>query len=292
MSSKDKTKSSRDKTIKDKANSKYFKPAILILSVIGFLLSAYLTYLHYTEGHTAFCSQGSDCDAVRQSSYSSIFGVPVALFGAIAYALIFWFTYVSISKSLRWLLLYIISLAGFVFSVYLSYLELFVIKAICPYCVASALTMTAIFIMIAFRKAEFYPKLSSLHTAVLTVCVLGVVVIGSSAFQSDSLESQNEGTSTANSFQLGLAKHLSRRGAKMFGSYKCPHCNAQKALFGDASKYVDYVECDPEGPNTRSNLCFSRGIMNYPTWEINGKYYEGAKSLAELSQLSGYNKSQ
>ncbi len=284
--------SSKDKTIKDKTNSKYYKPAILILSVIGFLLSVYLTYLHYTEGHTAFCSQGSDCDAVRQSSYSSIFGVPVALFGAIAYALIFWFTYVSISKSLRWLLLYIISLAGFVFSVYLTYLELFVIKAICPYCVVSALIMTAIFIMIAFRKAEFYPKLSSLHTAVLTVCVLGVVVIGSSAFQSDSLESQNEGTSTANSFQLGLAKHLSRRGAKMYGSYKCPHCNAQKALFGAASKYVDYVECDPEGPNTRSNLCFSRGIMNYPTWEINGKYYEGAKSLADLSQLSGYNKSQ
>jgi uncharacterized membrane protein len=287
MSSKDKTKSSRDKT-----NSKYFKPAVLILSVIGFLLSVYLTYLHYTEGHAAFCSQGSDCDAVRQSSYSSIFGVPVALFGAIAYALILWFTYVSISKSLRWLLLYIISLAGFVFSVYLTYLELFVIKAICPYCVISALIMTAIFIMIAFRKAEFYPKLSSLHTAVLTVCVLGVVVIGSSAFQSDSLESQNEGTSTANSFQLGLAKHLRQNGAKMYGSYKCPHCNAQKALFGAASKYVDYVECAPEGPNTRSNLCFSRGIMNYPTWEIKGKYYEGAKSLAELSQLSGYNKSQ
>ncbi len=284
--------SSRDKTIKDKANSKYFKPAILILSVIGFLLSVYLTYLHYTEGQTAFCSQGSDCDAVRQSSYSSMFGVPVALFGAIGYALIFWFTYVSISKSIRWFLLYTISLAGFVFSVYLTYLELFVIKAICPYCVVSALIMTAIFIMIAFRKAEFYPKLSSLHTAVLTVCVLGVVVIGSSAFQSDSFDFKDEGTSTANSFQLGLAKHLLQSGAKMYGSYKCPHCNAQKALFGDASKYVDYVECDPAGPNTRSNLCFSRGIMNYPTWEINGTYYEGAKSLAELSQLSGYNKSQ
>ena len=276
----------------DKTKSKYFKPVILILSVLGFLLSVYLTYLHYTEGNTAFCSQGSDCDVVRQSSYSSIFGIPVALLGAIGYVLIFWFTFVSITKKVRWLLLYIISLSGFVFSLYLTYLEIFVIKAICPYCVVSAIIMTVIFIMIALTKSEFYPKLSSLHTAVLTICVLGIVIIGSSAFQSDSLDFQDDGSLTANSFQLGLAKHLRQSGAKMYGSYKCPHCNAQKALFGDASKYVDYVECDPAGPNAEPNLCFSRGIMNYPTWEINGRYYEGAKSLPELSNLSGYNSTQ
>lgn len=276
----------------DKTKSKYFKPAILILSVIGFLLSVYLTYLHYTEGQTAFCSQDSGCDAVRQSAYSSILGIPVALLGAVGYALIFWFAFVSISRKVRWILLYTISLAGFVFSLYLTYLELFVIKAICPYCVVSAIVMTIIFIMVALRKSEFYPKLSSLHTAVLTICVLGIVVIGSTAFQSDSFDFHDESTMTANSFQLGLAKHLLKTGAKMYGSYKCPHCNDQKALFGDASRYVDYVECDPAGPNANPNLCFSRGIMNYPTWEINGVYYEGAKSLPELSNISGYNNSQ
>lgn len=276
----------------DKTKNKYFKPAILILSVLGFLLSVYLTYLHYSEGQTAFCSQDSGCDSVRQSAYSSILGIPVALLGAVGYALIFWFTFVSITRKVRWILLYTISLAGFVFSAYLTYLELFVIKAICPYCVVSAIIMTVIFIMIALRKDELYPTLSSLHTAVLTICVLGIVVIGSSAFQSDGLDFQDDGTSSANSFQLGLAKHLRQSGAKMYGSYKCPHCNDQKALFGDASKYVDYVECDPTGPNANPNLCFSRGIMNYPTWEINGKYYEGAKSLPELSNISGYNNSQ
>lgn len=292
MGSKDKTKSSNDKITKDKSGSKYFKPAILILSIIGFLLSVYLTYLHYSEGQTAFCSQDSGCDAVRQSSYSSLLGIPVALLGAVGYALIFWFSYVSMSKRVRWLLIYTISLAGFVFSLYLTYLELFVIKAICPYCVVSALIMTAIFILVALRKAEFYPKFSSLHTAVLTVCVLVIVVIGSSAFQSDTVDFEDDATIRANSFQIGLAKYLNKNGAKMYGSYKCPHCNAQKALFGDASKYVDYVECDPTGPDPRPNLCFSRGIMNYPTWEINGKYYEGAKTLSELSQLSGYKSSQ
>jgi len=148
--------------------------------------------------------------------------------------------------------------------------------------------------MVAYRKSEFYPKLSSLHTAVLTICVLGVVIIGSNAFQSDGLDIglDADGTMTANSFQLGLAQHLRQSGAKMYGSYKCSHCNAQKALFGDASKYVDYVECDPAGQNAKPTMCLSRGIMNYPTWEINGKYYEGAKSLQELSQLSGYNNTQ
>jgi len=272
----------------DKTNSKYFKPAILILSVIGFLLSVYLTYLHYTEGQSAFCSQGSDCDVVRLSSYSTIFGIPVALLGALSYALIIWFTYVSLARTTRWILLYTISLAGFVFSAYLTYLELFVIKAICPYCVVSALIMTIIFIMLAYRKSELYPKLSTLKTAVLTICVAAVVIIGSNAFQSDPLSFEDDGGGTASSFQLGLAKHLRVRGAVMYGSYKCPHCNAQKALFGDASKYVVYVECDPAGKDAKPAICFSRGIVHYPTWEINGRFYEGAKSLQELAQLSGY----
>lgn len=273
---------------KDQTKTKYLKPAVLILSVIGFLLSIYLTYLHYTEGQSAFCSQGSDCDVVRQSSYSSILGIPVALLGAVGYALIFWFSYVSISKRMGWLLLYTISLAGFIFSAYLTYIELFVIKAICPYCVVSAVIMTIIFIIIASRKSEFYPKLSSLHTAVLTVCVLGVVVIGSSAFQSNSIETQAGSTGNANSLQLGLAKYLKERGAVMYGSYKCPHCNSQKALFGGASTYINYVECDPSGENSKATLCFSRGVMHYPTWEINGRFYEGGKTLQELSQISGY----
>ena len=273
-----------------KNKSKYFKPVILILSVVGLLLSVYLTYLHYTEGQSAFCAQGSDCDAVRQSSYSAILGIPVALLGAVGYALIFWFTFISISRRTRWFVLYTISLAGFVFSAYLTYLEFFVIKAICPYCVVSALIITVILIMIAYRKSEFYPKLSSLKTAALSVCVIGIVLIGSSAFQSDGLDSEFEadGTSTASSFQLGLAKHLRKSGAVMYGSYKCPHCNAQKALFGGASKYVVYVECDPAGKDAKPTLCIARGIMHFPTWEIGGRFYEGAKSLQELSQLSGY----
>jgi len=171
---------------REKTKSKYFKPTILILSVIGFLLSVYLTYLHYTDGQSAFCSQGSDCDVVRQSSYSSILGIPVALLGAVGYVLIFWFIYVSMARSTRWLLLYIISLAGFAFSLYLTYLEIVVIKAICPYCLVSALIMTIIFIMLVYRKSELYPKLSTLKTAVLTICVLGVVLIGSNALQSHS----------------------------------------------------------------------------------------------------------
>jgi uncharacterized membrane protein len=277
---------------REKTKSKYFKPTILILSVIGFLLSVYLTYLHYTDGQSAFCSQGSDCDVVRQSSYSSILGIPVALLGAVGYVLIFWFTYVSIARSTRWLLLYIISLAGFAFSLYLTYLEIVVIKAICPYCLVSALIMTIIFIMLVYRKSELYPKLSTLKTAVLTICVLGVVLIGSSALQSDSLDFELDGTSTANSFQLGLAKHLRTKGAVMYGSYKCQHCILQKALFGDASKYVVYVECDPAGKDAKPTVCSSRGIVHYPTWEIGGKYYEGSKTLQELSQLSGYKNTQ
>lgn len=277
---------------KDDTKYKYLKPAIIVLSLIGLLLSVYLTYLHYTKGQAAFCSQGSDCDFVRNSSYSTMLGIPVALLGAVGYALIFWFAYVSMSRRPRWVLLYIISLAGFAFSAYLTYVELFEIHAVCGYCVASAVIMTAIFILIAMRKSELNPQLSSLSTAVITICVLVVVLIGAYAVQSDSAKKAEEYAGSASGFQIGLARYLNQSGAVMYGSYRCPHCNQQKALFGAAAKYVNYVECDPSGPNANPNLCIARGIMNYPTWVINGSYYQGAKSLSELSELSGYNNSQ
>ena len=93
---------------------------------------------------------------------------------------------------------------------------------------------------------------------------------------------------TANPPEAELALHLSQSGAVMYGAYWCPHCNDQKALFGDAVALVPYVECDPEGENAQPDRCQAENIQGYPTWIIDGQAYPGVRSLAELADYSDY----
>lgn len=86
----------------------------------------------------------------------------------------------------------------------------------------------------------------------------------------------------------GLANHLKKINAKMYGAYWCPACMKQKELFGSAFKTINYIECDARGTNGQPELCKEAHIRAYPTWEINGKRYEGVYPLEGLAQLSGY----
>lgn len=274
------------------SRGKYLEPAVLILSVLGIVLSLYLSYLHFSDTRAALCAAGSECDTVRQSSFSDMLGIPVAVLGSLGYCAIFILTLVSMPKRTKWLTLYIVSLAGFVFSAYLTYVELFVINAICMYCVVSAVLMTVIFIMILKSKSWQHPKLSSLLALGLGVIVAVIVVFGSWTIQSEKFsEAAKTGSGSSapsGAFETGLAEYLGKTGAVMYGSYKCPHCIEQKKMFGNAFEYVNYVECHPKGENANPSLCFAKGIVHYPTWEIGGRYYEGAMTLERLAELSGY----
>lgn len=261
--------------------------AITILSAIGVLLSLYLTYVDSGGGQAAFCTAGSDCDVVRQSAFAKILGIPVAALGVAAYGAIFAVSLLSMARKKRWLILFVLSLAGFVFTLYLTYLELFVIKAICTYCVVSAVIITLIFIMVLLLKKIEHPKMNGLRAVGLGLMVSGVVLFGAAVMQGDHLQ-QSTGVSASDPYQTGLAKHLGEIGAVMYGSFKCTHCTDQKNMFGEAFKYVKYVECHPQGPDANPSLCFARGIQNYPTWEIKGAYYQGTLSLERLAQISGY----
>jgi len=87
---------------------------------------------------------------------------------------------------------------------------------------------------------------------------------------------------------IRLAKHLQTRGAKVYGAYWCSHCYNQKQIFGaQAAKLLNYIECAPDGENSQRGMCQDRRINGYPTWEIDGKFYAGEKSIDELEALSG-----
>ena len=119
----------------------------LVLTVLGIAIAGYLTYVHY-EGLSPVCTTGG-CERVQASSYSEIGPIPVALLGLIGYLLILGSLLVrgDVGRALTFML----SLTGLAFSLYLTYLELFVIDAICQWCVASAVVMTALLITATIR---------------------------------------------------------------------------------------------------------------------------------------------
>jgi uncharacterized membrane protein len=121
---------------------------IAVLAVVGLGIAGYLTYVHYAGVHV-LCAASGGCETVQTSSYSKLAGVPVPVLGLIGYAGILVSLFVP-GDSGR-LATAGLALVGFGFSVYLTYLEVFVIKAICQWCVGSAALLTAIAVLAVIR---------------------------------------------------------------------------------------------------------------------------------------------
>ena len=122
----------------------------VVCAVIGLADSIYLTWLKLT-GELAACGGIGDCESVNASIYSQINCIPIALLGAVAYALILLFLFLESRDDFigDWspTLVFGLSLTGTLYSIYLTYIEIAVLKAICPYCVVSAVAILIIFVI-------------------------------------------------------------------------------------------------------------------------------------------------
>jgi uncharacterized membrane protein len=119
------------------------------LSVAGLLMSAYLTWVHF-RGVAPICLSGSGgCETVQASRYAEILGVPVAALGVGGYVGLFFAA--VLRGEVGVLLGLFISLVSILFSAYLTYLELFIIYAVCQWCVSSAVLMTLAFVLSVIR---------------------------------------------------------------------------------------------------------------------------------------------
>ncbi len=125
--------------------------APVLLSAFGVLVSGYLSVKRFTGGSLA-CTQWADCDLVNNSVYAKFYGVPVALIGLAGYLILMGLAMAALQTEgafQRHLLAlgFLLALGGFGFSVYLTYLEFFVIEAICIWCVISAILITLLAIV-------------------------------------------------------------------------------------------------------------------------------------------------
>jgi uncharacterized membrane protein len=122
-----------------------------LLALAGVGVSAYLTWAHLA-GQSVVCGQSQGCDIVQQSVYSEVGGIPVALLGLAAYIALLALTllrghHLGGMEDYIPLAIFGISLIGVLYSAYLTYLELYVIYAICWWCVTSAVIITVIFLL-------------------------------------------------------------------------------------------------------------------------------------------------
>jgi len=141
--------------------SKWILAAFLAVSFLGFLDATYLSIEHF-RGVIPPCAFLSGCEKVTTSEYSVVLGVPVALGGSIYYLAIFvlmvLFTQTRRVKLLKFV--FLLSALGFLASLAFIYIQLFVIQAICIYCMFSVLTSTTIFGLSLWARNKIFTKAS------------------------------------------------------------------------------------------------------------------------------------
>jgi uncharacterized membrane protein len=131
---------------------------LLLLSLAGLGVSLYLAWV-YTADTVAVCFGNHGCDLVQHSPYAWIGGIPVPALGAAAYVLLAALAVAALRLEARRELLLLgmfgVGLTGVLFSAYLTYLELFVIHAICTWCVVSAVIMVAVFSLSLLARRQW-----------------------------------------------------------------------------------------------------------------------------------------
>lgn len=121
--------------------------ASTLLAAIGLGIGGYLIYVHYNID-ALVCGTG-ECEIVQTSEYSEVMGIPIAIFGTAMYAALLALAVYRLRAPGSMLPASMAALAitgaGTLYSAWLTYLELYVIEAICQWCVASAIVTTLLF---------------------------------------------------------------------------------------------------------------------------------------------------
>lgn len=126
---------------------------VAFFAALGVGVATYIAIADSGGGAPACIAGGTGCRTVAESSYSDLLGVNVAVFGIVAYVLLLASAFFA-DDAAR-LGSFVVALGGFGFSVYLTYIEIFKIEAICQWCVASAVLMTILFLLTATRMIGY-----------------------------------------------------------------------------------------------------------------------------------------
>ena len=258
---------------------------ILVLSLVGMALTAYLSWAASSGSGLQGCGIDSGCDAVLSSRWATLLGAPTAFWGLLAYGTLAGLAF-GPRAGWRWIATWTVSFVGVLYSLYLTTVSVTLLGATCPYCLTSLAIMTALFAVATSQRPAEMPGftwrrllLRAAPAAAVVIALLHLNYVGV----------LGRPPAVEDPFARALALHLSQRGAKMYGAYWCPHCVEQKELFGPSARRVPYVECSTGGQGSRqASACLAAGIRQYPTWIIGGQRFQEVLTLTRLAELTGF----
>jgi uncharacterized membrane protein len=255
---------------------------LLAISIAGMLLTAYLTYTSWMGQSVRGCSAGSGCDVVLTSRWATTFGLPTAFWGFFAYAGIAAIAFIKRADK-HWRYAWTAALVGAAYSVYLTTISLTILHATCPYCLTSLTLMIGTLALTTYQRPADLKRFSWRPLLIRKISVAAIFVFTLHLYQGVEPPPPDDPRARP------LAEHLTSMGAKFYGASWCDHCQRQKKYFGDAADLLPFVECKPGGSNAPVTIpCRDQGITTYPTWIIKDRRIEGALTLSELADLSGF----
>jgi len=302
------------KTFKSRTNKdlKWPKIIIAILSTIGLVDTGAITLKKWGFLSSLSCPGITNgCETVLNSPWGTLFkneqiNIPLSFAGLLTYlsililALSLSVNLISPKKKLSkfaWWLIFLISCASSVFSFLLIYIMIFKIEEYCFFCVLSTILSLSIFI-ISMIGAKFESREPMIFRGfIVAVSVLiGGLIWSTNVDPSNAIDvpisTENVSpiiTTSSSSQKVKFAKYLSENNIIMYSAYWCPHCHDQKQLFGkEAVKELKIVECAKDGKDNQYELCQSKEIKGFPSWEINGEIYSGTRNLKELAIMTSY----
>lgn len=255
------------------------KLLIIILAFLGIGIMGYLTYIHYVNAQS-FCdlSETVSCDIVTTSIYSEILGIPISIAGLSYFALVLLFLLFNKSKNV-FRYIFFLTVLMIIPSLYFSFLEVAVIKAVCILCESSKVLMFLILSMSFYKARKVSPvTLRMIAPLVITGLTLSAVIFF--------MQTGN----TVKKDYSALVSCLNEQGLTYYKSVKCNNCKRQEKLFGEAIKKLNSIECHPEGKNPRPEFCLEKKISKTPTFilEQEGKEIKRVEGLQSISKLSEF----
>lgn len=125
-------------------------PAIILMSLdaFGLVVASYLSYVEL-QGRLPYCGPLSGCETVALSEYARVGGVPVAIFGVFLSITLFVFAFVWWRTDATWALAvhYGLSLVGTIFEIYFTFVEVFILHAICVWCALYGISLVLRFLV-------------------------------------------------------------------------------------------------------------------------------------------------
>ncbi len=208
------------------------------------------------------------------------------MWGLLTYALLARLLWRLRTRASAWRMALAVATVGAAVSWYLTGISVFVIEAVCVYCLASFAIINALLVLLLVRRPAHMPEHAWAKSLPGPVGAAGVVVLALSLHFSGLFD---PAAGPEKPYLKALAIHLRDSGARFYGAYWCPPCQEQKALFEASVDRLPYVECTPDGRRGTANFaCIANDIIDYPTWTIGGRRLTGVVSVAELAAASGF----